>query len=351
MLTDPRPNLSRVTISLEYLKHFLTAIGLSRIDSDKLLSKSGIQNLENLQSRLSIQQSALVLATVNKSLNIKSIGLIAGLNMHPSQWGNLGHLMICSRTISEALNHAIENEDILNNALKTQLVFNNEWVEHTVHMPILNDNELAKPFIERDLTALLNSAGFLLNKEPLTAVNIKSISFRHKAPTELEGVDIYQQVFGCIPTFSASSNTMIYHSDALQAKIPSANPQLQSMLLQQIERTRQDNKISHNLSDQVKTLLQNELLQDLPSQQEIANKLGMSISTLKRRLQQENTNFKHIVNQQRCETAQQLLMNSETNLTEISLLLGFASASAFNNAFKKWTEITPLKFRQQQQRK
>lgn len=349
MLTNHPLSLPQVTISLEYLCHFLSAIGQSKNEITALLTRLDISDIDNVQTRLDIQQAAQFLAEVSIHLDIQNLGLVAGLNMHPSQWGDIGHLMICSRTLSEALNHAIENEDILNSAIDTQLHFKEGWVEHAVTMPILDDDELAKPFIERDFTALLQSAGFLLNKAPLDAVKVKAISFRHQAPTDANQVELYLQTFGCMPSFSTNSNTMVYHSDVLQAEIPSANPQLQSMLLQQIERTRQDNNISHSLSDRVQTLLKNESLQNLPDQKETAAKLGMSISTLKRRLQQENTNFKQLFNQLRCSQAQQLLTNSETNLTEISLLLGFASASAFNNAFKKWVGVTPLNYRQQQQ--
>lgn len=336
-----------VTINLEYLSHFLMAIGLSRNEVLHSFNSLPIDHKDNLQARLDIHSAAQFLDSLAHQLNIKNLGLNAGLNMHPSQWGDLGHLMICSRTILEALNHAIENEDVLNSAIETEIKVNNSWVEHSVVMPVLNNDELAKPFIERDFTALLQSAGFLLNTPALEAVQLKSISFRHKAPNTAKQVELYQQAFGIMPSFSATTNTMVYHSDILAAKIPSANVPLQNILLQQIEQTRLKNNISHNLSKRIKTLIQASQLTNIASQQAMARHLGMSISTLKRRLQQEGTSYKTLCNQMRLFTAEKLLLESNTNLTEISLSLGFASASAFNNAFKKWTGLTPLKFRQQ----
>jgi AraC-like DNA-binding protein len=346
-----QPDHQSVTINLEYLSHFLAAIGLSNNEVKQRLSSLPIDNTDNLQTRIDIQTAALFLEQAEQELEIESLGLCAGLNMHPSQWGDLGHLMICSRTIMEALNHAIENEDILNSAIETELNIKNSWVEHCVAMPLVKDDELAKPFIERDFTALLQSAGFLLNAPALEATKLKSICFRHKAPESDEQSALYLQAFGLMPTFSASTNTMIYHSDILAAKIPSANVPLQNMLLQQIEQTRQENNISHNLSKRIKTLLQTNSLTrqqtNIANQQEMAQQLGMSISTLKRRLQQEGTSYKNLCNQVRLSSAEKLLLDTNTNLTEISLTLGFASASAFNNAFKKWTGLTPLKYRQQ----
>lgn len=343
-----QPDHQSVTINLEYLSHFLTAVGLSNNAVKIRLNSLPIDNTDNLQTRIDIQTAALFLEQTAQELNIENLGLSAGLNMHPSQWGDLGHLMICSRTIMEALNHAIENEDILNSAIETELNIKDSWVEHSVAMPLLDNDELAKPFIERDFTALLQSAGFLLNAPALEATQLKSICFRHKAPESDEQLALYQQAFGLTPNFSASNNTMVYHSDILAAKIPSANVPLQNMLLQQIEQTRQENNISHNLSKRIKILLQTSQQASKSSQQEMAQQLGMSISTLKRRLQQEGTSYKNLCNQVRFSSAEKLLLDTNTNLTEISLSLGFASASAFNNAFKKWTGLTPLKYRQQQ---
>lgn len=51
------------------------------------------------------------------------------------------------------------------------------------------------------------------------------------------------------------------------------------------------------------------------------------------------------INIHRIQKAQELLINSKYNITEISELLGYESITYFEKVFKKYTETTPLKYR------
>ena len=48
----------------------------------------------------------------------------------------------------------------------------------------------------------------------------------------------------------------------------------------------------------------------------------------------------------RLQLAKRYLSKSNTSLSEIALLLGYAEQSAFNHAFKRWTGATPKAWRE-----
>ncbi len=77
----------------------------------------------------------------------------------------------------------------------------------------------------------------------------------------------------------------------------------------------------------------------------VAAGLGMSVPTLRRRLEDEGTTFTDLVDDVRRELAEQYLRDPDRSISEIAGLLGFAHAPAFHKAFRRWKGITPTAHR------
>ena len=63
--------------------------------------------------------------------------------------------------------------------------------------------------------------------------------------------------------------------------------------------------------------------------------------TLNRRLRSEGTTFHRQLDAVRHEVSLQLLSNTAMRLAEIAATLGYADASAFVRAFRRWSGTTP----------
>lgn len=81
----------------------------------------------------------------------------------------------------------------------------------------------------------------------------------------------------------------------------------------------------------------------------IASSLDMSAKKLQRLLADEGTTFSDILDHVREEMARHLLANSDASVERIAGLLDYASNAPFTNAFKRWTDQTPMAFRRQEQ--
>src|SRR5438552_2946211 len=77
----------------------------------------------------------------------------------------------------------------------------------------------------------------------------------------------------------------------------------------------------------------------------VARRLGLSVRTLQRRLGEERTVFKTLVEDVRRELALRYLADGRTRLTDVAFLVGYSELSAFGRAFHRWTGSTPLAMR------
>ncbi|KNC67573.1 AraC family transcriptional regulator [Pseudoalteromonas ardens] len=76
-----------------------------------------------------------------------------------------------------------------------------------------------------------------------------------------------------------------------------------------------------------------------------ANYLGMSPATLKRRLKQDGTNFKLLVDEVRGQEALHLMDLNQWNNSQLASTMAFADVHSFRRAFKRWTGAVPSAFR------
>ena len=78
----------------------------------------------------------------------------------------------------------------------------------------------------------------------------------------------------------------------------------------------------------------------------MAESLHMSRRTLIRRLKNENTTYKRLLDDVRQDIAMNILKNTKKPLNHIHRLVGFSDYESFSRAFKSWTGATPTAFRE-----
>jgi len=81
---------------------------------------------------------------------------------------------------------------------------------------------------------------------------------------------------------------------------------------------------------------------DMPS---IARALNVSVRTLNRRLAEEGTSFREVVNGALGAVAQRLFVEEARPIEDVAYAMGFSQPSAFHRAFKRWTGATPAAIR------
>jgi AraC-like DNA-binding protein len=82
-----------------------------------------------------------------------------------------------------------------------------------------------------------------------------------------------------------------------------------------------------------------------PRRELVASRLGISASTLDRRLKQADMTWQGLLDGLRAQLAIEYLSDPLLTVSDASAKLGFADLRAFQRRFKRWTGMTPSEFR------
>ena len=121
-------------------------------------------------------------------------------------------------------------------------------------------------------------------------------------------------------------------TEARQVKIGIANQYLARM-----ER--------NNIEARVREVLEQQLQESEPSQEDVAELLNVSARTLQRKLGDAGTTFKEILDDTRHALALAFLSEPQHSVSEVTYLLGFSCGSSFTRAFRRWTGQSPSDWR------
>jgi AraC-like DNA-binding protein len=101
------------------------------------------------------------------------------------------------------------------------------------------------------------------------------------------------------------------------------------------------------LGPQVAAMLTAAIRQALPvpTQAEVAEALGMALSTFRRHLAEQGTSFRTIREACLCEASFTLLDQREYTVERVAQRLGYRDADTFRRAFRRWTGTSPQAYR------
>jgi AraC-like DNA-binding protein len=86
---------------------------------------------------------------------------------------------------------------------------------------------------------------------------------------------------------------------------------------------------------------------DFPTLEELAERTHSSTRTLKRKLAQQGTSYRKLVDELRKERATTLLSSTELPLEKIAAMLGYSDTASLHRSFRRWFHSTPEAYRKQ----
>lgn len=166
------------------------------------------------------------------------------------------------------------------------------------------------------------------------------VQFSHAEPRDAAS---YRQFFRSPLRFDADRTAIVFAQQWLSRPPPGSDADLYRLLQKQIaERAPLD---AEGLAASVRRALRTLLMTGRGTEQHVAELFSLHPRTLHRRLRAEGTTLRGLVTEGRCEIACQLLRDTHMNVSEIADILGYADATAFTRAFKRWSGTTPAAWR------
>jgi len=157
------------------------------------------------------------------------------------------------------------------------------------------------------------------------------------------------RVFHCDIEFDAEENTLSFERAVLERRLVHTAQSLTEFLDASVYHLIAVDSQPASTSAAIKSLVSIDLSHGLPSFTAVAETLHMSESSLRRRLQKENTSYQALKDEIRCEVAIDQLLNRNAKVAEVAEYLGFTEPSSFVRSFKSWTGQTPNGYRERMQ--
>jgi len=251
--------------------------------------------------------------------------------------GLLYYVLASSETLGEALGRAARYSSIVNEGFRVTVREGKEIdvVLESVGVP----RRLNRHQIEFSLVTFIRACREI-TKRRLTADQVRFVH-RRSLTSEMSSF------FGGDVEFGADVDQVTFSRSILDIAVISADPYLNSLLIKQYEDVLAHRKLNRNA---FALRVENAIVPLLPhgkaNAKDVAQKLGMSQRTLARHLASEGLTFVKMLQELRLDLAERDLADKDLSITQIAWLLGYREASAFTNAFKRWTGKTPRTARQ-----
>lgn len=257
-----------------------------------------------------------------------------GSRYHVTTFGIFGFACISSPTLADTMAFALRYLD-----LSFTFSIPHVAVEGGEMRLVLHDElvpaDVARFLVLRDLSAIYTVMGDLLS--PIT---LRRIQFRFAEPST---VDAYVAAFGVRPSFGGPVNLLALDAAYLDRPLPQANQHTVAICEAQcrelVTRRRARTGISHQVRERLIRLGGADT-----GMEAVARDLAMSPRTLRRRLTEAGTSYRALVDEVREALAEELLATGALSVEAVAVRLGYAEASSFIYAFKRWKGVTPAAY-------
>ncbi|GAA0399482.1 AraC family transcriptional regulator [Paenibacillus motobuensis] len=207
----------------------------------------------------------------------------------------------------------------------------------TIELEWMHSEQIGPPVLVGTTLAFLLELGRRGTGQPLTARSVEFVD----AMGDVKALEAY---FGCPIRIGATVNRLTLHRRDLDRPFISYNKELLEILTPVLDQSL-DEQCSRSIPKMVKWILKRGLTGGHLDVRAVASELGMSDRTLQRRLTEEGTTFKQLLNQVRHEQALEYLADPTFDIKEVAFLIGYEDQNSFYRAFRLWEGKTPSNWR------
>ncbi len=326
-------------IDASRLRHLIGVLEREGCDPktvDKLLKMSGSSRREAETSKtFDYECEAKLVREACNVLDDITFGAKAGLEWKVSN-SLTGYISKYSKDLRAAIENTARFHDIIDPSVSYSLRLSGNAASFEVSW---KDGAFTK--YHRHTEFLL--FGVLSRMRHITQSNFYPIEMRFDHDVR-NSANQFQKVGGFPVVFGAENLEIILSHSTLDIPIPTYDLRLREHLTEYGDRLLAElPRANMVLRSKVEGLLTKSLPSKMLSSTDVASSLGMSPSTFARRLKEDGTSFRAIVDDLRYDLSK-TFMKDRMSLTEISFALGYADQAAFSTAFKRWTGVPPREF-------
>jgi AraC-like DNA-binding protein len=319
------------------------ALDAEGLDSKQILKRAGLDpmHLSDPNARYSFPAVTHLWKMAAKVTGDPCFGLKAASYWHPTTLHALGYSWLASDTLDDALQRAARYIRLVNTAATG--VF--EETEHGYMFSIRIDKSWrgirpANEAIDAGVALILDMCRTCYG----TDLNPVRIEVRRPKPEKC--AKLFEQLFKAPIYYDYPENAIYFDKADITQRLPTANAELaranEKIIVDYLARLDKN-----NITTQVKSKLLDLLPSGHSTEEAVIQALHLSQRTLQRKLKEEGTTFKELLDETRRELAKEYVNDTSLSFSEITYLLGFSEQSNFTRAFKRWQGQSPSAYREQ----
>jgi AraC-like DNA-binding protein len=317
------------------LRKQLDALGL---DSEALCREAGLdpQWMDDPNARYPLSATTRLWALAVQASGDPALGLRVSRFVSPTTFHALGYALVASGSLREVFERIVRYHPVVSDALELQLTRTEDCYRFNLKVPAgcpTPAYEAIDAFAAIYVRTCRNRLG--RDYAPLAVYLCRP-----------EPVDPspWHKVFRSPVWFAQDQDCLEFGLHDFDSHLDDANPELAEHNETVLKRTMAQLQ-PLTWERKVREAIEAQLPEGEPSAERIAQALHLSLRSLQRHLADEGCRFDTLLNECRENLALLHLRDPQCSLGEISYLLGFADASSFSRAFKRWTGMTPGQFR------
>jgi AraC-like DNA-binding protein len=318
----------------------MTRLALGRAQSAgvnlaPLLHHAGLnfRDIKDENVPLSVTAQITSLNLIAEALSDKLLGFHIARSMDLRKTGFLYYVAASAETLGDALSKIARYSVIVNEGveLKTGI---DKALRINFRYPCVS-RQSDRHQIEAWITALVRFSREMTDRE----LRLGSLRIMHQRIRESNEFDSF---LGCNAEFGADEDELVLPREAAKLPIINADHYLNKLLTRYCEEVLANSKTRPGA---LRAKVENTIAALLPHGTAridiVANKLGISPRTLRRKLALEDTSFARILEDLRIALAQRYLAEHDLPISRIAWLLGYTEVSAFSHAYRRWTGRAP----------
>ncbi len=302
------------------------------IDLEEMLRGLGLdaQDLERL--------SPAAFARIWLDLSVRMQDEFFGLGKRPMRPGSttlMGHALRGAATLNIALHRALRFMEVMLEDPHGTVQRDGAHCVITLH----EDGPPRSAFAYRTFFLILHGFTCWLARErvPLASVRFPC--------TEPEETNDYGDFFGVPVQFDTGAAQLVFHWSYLSRPVNRSEAELKRFLRTTPEAFLRGYRDAGSLQQKIIDICLSGPPETWPTTVDVAKQLGLSPSTLHRRLGVTGQSLGQIKDELKRTRATVLLTRTETPIAQISSELGYSEDSTFYRAFHRWYGMTPGAFR------
>jgi|GEM_PF-3483844 len=327
-------------LSQFYIKHLLSNLTQRGVDTSQFQTK-GLWGLKITSLTVPLSDFIGLCELARTELGEPLFSLQIAANTLPPSHGVLGLLMQSCKNMGEAIKLGYKFQHLTRTGHLSSLTFDGHTVTSRLDTKG-QDPEFIAPFVEYCQGNLHSIASHLTGH--MQTIQALEIHFKHQPRAPIRS---YKKILhNDNIKFGQAENQVIFSREVMDMPIYFSDDSAKEKLLDEANRQLREQSTSNSLSEKIKQLLQQQEPFRPLSLEQCAEKLNSSVSTVKRKLQEEESTYRSLLDKVREDLANHYLRGSELSVEQISISIGFSNAAAFSRAFKRWSGQTPQQYRQ-----